>query len=182
MEWNAIATKNWPPSYFLSRRSYGLSVLLLQFGLPVAISCFCYLRISHRLARHIKLRQSQTILPEAERRLVARRRRTNKMMSSMVALFVVAWLPLNAANLVRDFELDFITQGNTYNVIFASCHLASMTSLVWNPVIYGFYSETFRAAVKSIFEPCCNHAINNNNRSAKTESIPLNGQKASCLT
>lgn len=144
-----FCAEKWPST--LSRRFYGLNVLLLQVGLPVLISSFCYASISRRLARQISFRKHSTILPEAERRLINRRRRTNLMMSLMVVFFVLAWLPLNVINLLRDFEL--VNFEEFFNFVFVLCHLTSMTSLVWNPIIYSFFNRPFRTAFKTWLIP-----------------------------
>lgn len=140
----------WPPE---TKEFYGISVLILQFALPVLISSYCYASISRRLAQQIAVRKRTTILPEAERRLINRRRRTNLMMSSMVVFFVLAWSPLNIINVIRDFELVDLKNFELLNIVFILCHLAAMTSIVWNPIIYSFFNESFRAAIENWFSP-----------------------------
>lgn len=140
--------EQWPSQ--TDRRIYGILVPLVQFGVPVICTSACYIMISNRLGAQIKTRQSQQrMLPESERRLIQRRRRTNRMMAAMVAGFVLMWLPWNFANLARDLKFDaYFLKSDDFNLTFAICHLVAMTSTACNPVIYSFFNESFRSAIK----------------------------------
>lgn len=144
--------EDWPSP--VARRTYSISVSIIQFSLPLCLSCFCYTSISTTLGRQIEHRKKQTILPEAERRLINRRRRTNRMMTVMVLLFALAWSPMLFVNLLRDFNVaaSFIN-GENFNLVFAVCHIASMTSIIWNPLIYSWFNEPFRTAIMNFTEP-----------------------------
>lgn len=142
--------EEWPSTNRMSREWYGLSVMILQFGLPCAISVFCYWRIGECLKTQIERRlKHEVLMPIAERRLIERRRRTTRMMTLMVSGFVVFWLPLNLINSLRDFTP--MSESNEFSLVFAAAHLLAMTSLVSNPIIYCWYKEDFRIALKSIF-------------------------------
>uniref|UniRef100_A0A915PIA5 G-protein coupled receptors family 1 profile domain-containing protein n=1 Tax=Setaria digitata TaxID=48799 RepID=A0A915PIA5_9BILA len=123
-------------------RIYGISVLTLQFGMPVIICSLCYWKISRVISRQIeKRKEQQFLLKESERRLQDRRTRSNRMMVCMVLSFVLAWLPLNLINLSR----DFYGVSSLFSIMFALCHVIAMTSAVWNPVIYTWFNPQLRS-------------------------------------
>lgn len=143
--------EEWPRHSRFSRQWYGLAVMILQFGLPCAISALCYWRISIRLKEQIQRRlKHEVLMPTAERRLIDRRRRTTRMMALMVSGFVVFWFPLNLINSLRDFTPLF-SDSNEFGLLFAAAHVLAMTSLVSNPIIYCWFNEPFRTALRSIF-------------------------------
>uniref|UniRef100_A0A914WC16 G-protein coupled receptors family 1 profile domain-containing protein n=1 Tax=Plectus sambesii TaxID=2011161 RepID=A0A914WC16_9BILA len=171
-QWEAVTSRG--------RKTYGLSVLTVQFGLPIIISSLCYMAISRTLtAQIVKRLEHQIMLPEGERRLIQRKSRTNRMMVTMVFSFLLAWLPLNFVNIVRDFDLSpyyvestigheqvaedssskqssfGIIPVNWFSVFFAAGHVVAMTSAVWNPLIYGWYNPQFRTALRQIIPTLC---------------------------
>ncbi|VDN21540.1 unnamed protein product [Gongylonema pulchrum] len=130
-------------------RIYGMSVLTLQFGVPVIICTLCYWTISRVISRQIeKRKEQQFLLKENEKRLHDRRARSNRMMVCMVLSFVLAWLPLNLINLSR----DFYGVSSLFSILFALCHVIAMTSAVWNPVIYTWFNPQLRTTIKGILK------------------------------
>ncbi|CAJ0587782.1 unnamed protein product, partial [Mesorhabditis spiculigera] len=132
------------------RRLYGITVLLLQFGIPTVISSLCYWMISRVMSCQLEKRRGQKLLPDREGQLEKRKSRANRMMISMVGGLVLAWMPLNAMNLLRDF-FQFGGEG-WFSTVFALCHVVAMTSAVWNPLIYSWFNPQFRAAIKGIWD------------------------------
>ncbi|KAK6746496.1 hypothetical protein RB195_000019 [Necator americanus] len=131
-----------------SRRLYGLSVLLSQFGIPALISSVCYWLISRVMSSQLERRRGQTLLKESEEKLVNRKARANRMMIAMVLGFIFAWMPLNAINLYRD--LGSSVGSPWFSTVFALCHVLAMTSAALNPVIYSWFNPQFRSAIQSL--------------------------------
>lgn len=120
----------------------GLLVLLIQFGLPLIISSICYLSIGRIISRQIKKRhQQQILLQENQNRLEGRKHRSHRMMIAMVGGLILAWLPMNCINLLRDFAPS---DSPYYTLIFASCHVVAMTSAIWNCIIYSWFNPQFK--------------------------------------
>lgn len=140
-----------------ARRLYGSAVLILQFSVPLFVSCFCYIRISRHLDGRVTQRlRHEIILPEAMKRLDERRTRTNRMMVVMVLSFLLTWCPFNLLNILRDFEIaQPLIQLSIYNTLYAFTHLMAMTSLIWNPIIYAWFNESFRAAIREAIRELC---------------------------
>uniref|UniRef100_A0A7E4W7N6 G_PROTEIN_RECEP_F1_2 domain-containing protein n=1 Tax=Panagrellus redivivus TaxID=6233 RepID=A0A7E4W7N6_PANRE len=130
------------------RKIYGVSVLLIQFGVPVLISSVCYLLIGRIINKQIeKRKKQQVLLEENQHRLDSRKSRSSRMMVAMVGGLVLAWLPMNLINLWRDFSTpDKVSQW--YSLVFAGCHVVAMTSAVWNPIIYSWFNPQFRDTVR----------------------------------
>ena len=86
------------------------------------------------------------VLPASERRMVARRRRANRMMVAMLCSFVLAWLPMNILNIIRDFDLlSTLPQlQQMFYLLFAVAHCVAMMACVCNPMIYSWFNESFR--------------------------------------
>ena len=72
---------------------------------------------------------------------------------------------------ISDVENLFIT--------YAVCHLASMTSAISNPVLYGFMNENFRAEFRKIWRKLKKAlSIRPGNRTTNTvEEVPLSSVK-----
>ncbi|TMS38476.1 hypothetical protein L596_005195 [Steinernema carpocapsae] len=133
------------------RRFYGLTVLVLQFGVPVLISSLCYFAVSRVISRQIEKRRRQHMLPDNEQKLVSRKNRSLRMMVSMVLGLVLAWLPLNLINLWRDFD-STEEPSKWFSLLFAGGHVIAMTSAALNPVIYSWFNPQFKEILQNIFE------------------------------
>ncbi|KAK0399910.1 hypothetical protein QR680_003270 [Steinernema hermaphroditum] len=132
------------------RRFYGLTVLVLQFGMPVVISSLCYIAVSRVISRQIEKRRRQHMLPDNEQKLVSRKNRSLRMMVSMVLGLVLAWLPLNLFNLWRDFDSNQ-EPSEWFSLLFAAGHVVAMTSAALNPVIYSWFNPQFRETLQNVF-------------------------------
>ncbi|KAF7637651.1 G_PROTEIN_RECEP_F1_2 domain-containing protein [Meloidogyne graminicola] len=173
--------ENWPDTDTQTGRSrlrkyYGILVLIVQFGLPMLISCLCYWQIGRliRLQMRRRSERQMVILQESKDRMKSQKNKTNLMMATMVAGLVLAWLPMNLINLWRDLnnensvngdefvnfentkqieingEINEIS-GNTntawFSLIFAASHSIAMTS-----VIYSFFNPQFRETIRKVLE------------------------------
>ena len=46
------------------------------------------------------------------------------------------------------------TDGSTMLIIFATCHLLAMSSVLSNPIIYGFLNDNFKQSLFSLASHC----------------------------
>ncbi|KAL4702217.1 hypothetical protein ACJJTC_004623 [Scirpophaga incertulas] len=81
-----------------------------------------------------------------------RKRRTNRMLIAMVAIFGLSWLPLNLINISSDFY-SFAEDWTYYMVLFFVAHFIAMSSTCYNPFLYAWLNENFRKEFKQIL-PC----------------------------
>ena len=78
-----------------------------------------------------------------------RKRRTNRMLIAMVAIFGLSWLPLNLINLLNDINK---TTGDWYyyNLAFFAVHAVAMSSTCYNPFLYAWLNDNFRKEFKQV--------------------------------
>ncbi|CDW52138.1 flp 18 GPCR receptor [Trichuris trichiura] len=148
-----------------ARQIYGGAVLVLQFIIPLIVITFCYGSIFLRVIKGVSMRQTtdHSLLPmngmpsEAmvarQKAAVRRRQRTNRMLISMVAVFVACWFLQVLLNVLRDFGAipsPIADQPYLFSLI---VHCIAMTSTLWNPVLYAWLNESFRKAFFEIL-PC----------------------------
>ncbi|XGW33857.1 hypothetical protein V3C99_017938 [Haemonchus contortus] len=136
----------------ISKRTYTLSVLATQYAFPLFSLVFAYTRIAHRM----KLRFANRNIPfssslsqnQRRKSVVDRQRRTHLLLMCVVAVFAIAWLPLNVFHMVNTFEWVSLFSVST----FAICHVAAMCSACLNPLIYAFFNHNFRTEFIRLFE------------------------------
>ncbi|XGW33855.1 hypothetical protein V3C99_017938 [Haemonchus contortus] len=158
----------------ISKRTYTLSVLATQYAFPLFSLVFAYTRIAHRM----KLRFANRNIPfssslsqnQRRKSVVDRQRRTHLLLMCVVAVFAIAWLPLNvfhmslqrtSRKIKKSFSLarSYHQRVNTFEWVslfsvstFAICHVAAMCSACLNPLIYAFFNHNFRTEFIRLFE------------------------------
>ncbi len=154
-----FCSENW--SSELARIAYGTVILIVQFLLPFSIMGYCYNRICARLNRGILVRRASSLsanhcaLTNSEKRVLRRKCRTNRMLILMVIVFGSCWVLSVVQNLLRDAKAlpKFIEEQEVFYHLVV--HWISMTSTVWNPLLYAVFNWQFREAFKGLF-PCYN--------------------------
>ncbi len=128
------------------KKSYGAALLFVQYGLPVILMSFCYFKIL------LKVKSDLVIGAHAGRPLqeqaAARKRSVMRVLVLMVLAFVGSWFPLAVFNILRDFEVEideFID--NQFYLVQLLSHAIAMTSVIWNPILYFWMSNTHRTAL-----------------------------------
>ncbi|XP_055626043.1 neuropeptide Y receptor type 2 [Toxorhynchites rutilus septentrionalis] len=139
----------WPSENM--RKVFSIATSILQFVLPFIIMAFCYICVSIKLNDRARTKPGSktTRREEAER---DRKKRTNRMLIAMVAIFGISWLPLNLVNMCNDFYSD-INAWPFYNLLFFIAHLTAMSSTCYNPFLYAWLNENFRKEFKQVL-PC----------------------------
>ncbi|CAI9608987.1 unnamed protein product [Staurois parvus] len=125
------------------RRAYTVTILLLQYVVPLCFIICCYLRIS------VYLRRREGLLG----RSYSHMRRINIMLGSMLGAFAICNLPLHIFNIIVEWNHQLISVCY-HNLIFSLCHLLAMISTCINPVIYGLLNSNVKQEVKLLVERC----------------------------
>uniref|UniRef100_A0AC34QL65 G-protein coupled receptors family 1 profile domain-containing protein n=1 Tax=Panagrolaimus sp. JU765 TaxID=591449 RepID=A0AC34QL65_9BILA len=154
-----FCAEDWGPD-LSSRSVYGTVVFILQFVVPFFIITFCYLMISLRLGRGMLIKRTsggpKLSGPQTEQRKHAlkRRLRTNRMLMAMVLVFLVCWTPAVAFNFLRDYQWlpEFIAKQEYLSGVITHC--VSMSSTIWNPILYALLNEQFRLAFAELLASC----------------------------
>uniref|UniRef100_A0A1I8AL79 G_PROTEIN_RECEP_F1_2 domain-containing protein n=1 Tax=Steinernema glaseri TaxID=37863 RepID=A0A1I8AL79_9BILA len=153
-----FCTEEWGDDH-AGRSTYGTLVFLMQFVLPLTVITFCYMMISLRLGKGMLVKKncSEKLLTHgSEQRKTALRRRirTNRMLQAMVGVFCCCWMPSVAFNFLRDYQwlpMFVLRQEYLFGII---THCISMSSTVWNPILYALLNEQFRLAFSSLLASC----------------------------
>ncbi|XP_053144590.1 neuropeptide Y receptor type 2-like [Hemicordylus capensis] len=129
----AVCSEKWP-SENRDATIYSLSMLLLQYVLPLSIICYAYIRIWFKLRSHIS--------PIARNDSHCRRRKTTKMLVMVVVVFAISWLPFHIFQLASDLDLVLIF--HEYKLLYTVFHVVAMCSTFANPLLYGWMNKNYR--------------------------------------
>uniref|UniRef100_A0A1A9VHR1 G-protein coupled receptors family 1 profile domain-containing protein n=1 Tax=Glossina austeni TaxID=7395 RepID=A0A1A9VHR1_GLOAU len=148
--------ENWPSEHY--RKVFGSVTTIIQFVLPFFIISICYVWISMKLNARAKAKpgSKSSRKEEADR---DRKKRTNRMLIAMVAVFGLSWLPLNVVNMFDDFY-EKSNEWRFYTLFFFVAHSIAMSSTCYNPFLYAWLNENFRKEFKHVL-PCFNPSNNN---------------------
>ena len=109
--------------------------------------------------------------------------RTNYLLISISIIFCISWMPLNLFNLYADLYMSssprtqvsqcavniIFDKSNkkldseyfqNFMILFAICHMMGMTSSFSNPLLYGYFNNTFRTEFREIL---CQQRMTGNN-------------------
>ncbi|XP_075727920.1 prolactin-releasing peptide receptor isoform X1 [Rhipicephalus microplus] len=130
----AYCEEVWPS--LRGRQLFGALTTAAQFVLPLGVVGGCYVRVGQRL--------------RGRRRRSAHR--TQLMLLAMVLAFALAWLPLNACNLLADFHSASLgwPMGD---VLFLAAHAAAMSSTCYDPLLYAWFNDNFRKQFVRMLHP-----------------------------
>jgi hypothetical protein len=91
-----------------------------------------------------------------QKQLRDKRRKNNRMLILVSVAHFLSWLPLNVVNIIfyacDTEEQPLFTNVEHMLIIYAICHLASMSSCITNPILYGYMNENFRAEFGKIWD------------------------------
>lgn len=145
----SLCEEDWPSEQW--RKVFGALTSLLQFAIPLVIITFCYVCVSIKLNDRAKLKPgSKTSKREEADR--DRKKRTNRMLIAMVAVFAISWLPLNLVNIFHDFY-SMEEEWQYATLLFFISHCVAMSSTCYNPFLYAWLNENFRKEFKQLM-PC----------------------------
>ncbi|XP_015205143.1 neuropeptide Y receptor Y7 [Lepisosteus oculatus] len=141
----AVCSEKWPHGSNRDGIIYSLSMLLLQYVVPLGIISYAYVRIWFKLKNHVS--------PSNRSESVYRRRKTTKMLALVVVVFGVCWLPFHMFQLASD--LDLIMKFKDYKLLYTVFHVIAMCSTFANPLLYGWMNKNYRNGFLMFFR--CEH-------------------------
>uniref|UniRef100_A0A3B4Z7C6 Neuropeptide Y receptor type 2 n=1 Tax=Seriola lalandi dorsalis TaxID=1841481 RepID=A0A3B4Z7C6_SERLL len=113
-----VCTEKWPGSS-MNGSIYSISMLLVQYGLPLAINSVAYIRIWNKLKNHMS--------HGGRNDRHQRRKKTTKMLLTMVVVFAVSWLPFHAFQLAVDIDSTVLYMKD-FKLLFTVFHIVAMCS------------------------------------------------------
>lgn len=156
--------ENWPEPTSI-KIIFSICTTMLQFAIPFLMITVCYISVSVKLNDRARTKPgSKTSKREEADR--DRKKRTNRMLIAMVAVFGISWMPLNVYNIRADLRpIEDTSEDNSeYSLlIFFVTHAIAMSSTCYNPFLYAWLNENFRKEFIQIL-PCLFRALS-----------PLNG-------
>ncbi|KAM6908870.1 neuropeptide Y receptor Y2, like [Xenentodon cancila] len=144
-----VCTEKWPGKN-TDGTIYSISMLILQYFLPLSIISFAYARIWSKLRGHVSPAEnggSSNAGSERHRR----RRKTTKMLVTMVVVFAVSWLPFHAFQLATDIDSTVLDMRD-FRLLYTVFHVVAMCSTFANPLLYGWMNRNYRAAFLAVFK------------------------------
>lgn len=139
LEYVMTCEEHWPDQK--GRIYYSIFSLVIQYLLPFVVVSYTYTKIYLKVNRGNSMARQER---ERERRL----KKTNSLLVAMALAHCVSWLPLNTLNLIGDLYEDYFKDisKEVYLVSFFLCHLIGMSTVITNPLLYGYYNDNFRKA------------------------------------
>lgn len=147
---HSYCEEHWPSEPF--RKVFSSITSILQFVVPFFVIAFCYVCVSIKLNDRARSKpgSKSSKREEADRE---RKRRTNRMLIAMVAIFGISWLPLNIINVVEDFY-SYANDWTYYRLCFFMTHCLAMSSTCYNPFLYAWLNDNFRKEFKQVRRLC----------------------------
>uniref|UniRef100_A0A8C5Q2A4 Neuropeptide Y receptor type 2 n=1 Tax=Leptobrachium leishanense TaxID=445787 RepID=A0A8C5Q2A4_9ANUR len=139
-----VCSERWPVGNLNYSTIYSISMLLIQYILPLAIICYAYIRIWTKLKNHVSPGGGNDHYHQ-------RRRKTTKMLVAVVVVFAVSWLPFHAFQLASDIDSKVLDL-NEYKFIYTIFHVIAMCSTFANPILYGWMNNNYRTAFLTAFK------------------------------
>ncbi|XP_040291725.1 neuropeptide Y receptor type 4-2-like [Bufo bufo] len=164
-ELNFLANKSVCAEYWTSgkeKRAYTVTLLLLQYVIPLFFIICCYVRIS------VHLYHRESLFGRSYNHM----KRVNLMLASMLGAFAVCYLPLQIFNNIVDWNYQLISVCY-HNLIFSLCHLLAMISTCINPIIYGLLNSNVKQEVKILVQRCKGQRKKGSDTLYESENRPL---------
>ncbi|KAL4706616.1 hypothetical protein ACJJTC_009028 [Scirpophaga incertulas] len=169
-----ICTEQW--SNAKQSEQYTCALLALQFALPLSALICTYMKIAHVVWGGRTPGEAETL---RDTRMQSSKRKMIKMMVTVVAVFIICWLPLNVFIVLwtmhENDEQWAAWPGMPY-VWFAS-HWLAMSHSCYNPIIYCYMNTKYRRGFKEVLAAwfCLkfNDASRSFQRSSIGEGVPL---------
>ncbi|XP_022101544.1 prolactin-releasing peptide receptor-like [Acanthaster planci] len=137
--------ENWPDVD--DRKRYSIVIFLLEFIFPLLLVTAAHMSIAIKLKRNVK--------PGARRRENdpqenQRRRRTNRMLSAVVAVFAICWFPFCVYAVLGELNLgtDLLDP-----IVFVVFYFLAISSTWLNPMLYAWLNDNFRKEFHRLL-PC----------------------------
>ncbi|XP_002740053.1 prolactin-releasing peptide receptor-like [Saccoglossus kowalevskii] len=128
------------------RIAYSITLILVQYIVPLIIVSVCYAKMSINLNRRVA---PGVVTDEQMYRDTRRKQRTNRLLLAVVASFAFSWFPFNVFMVLTDTDIDAINHVYA-NIVFAFCHIIALSSTCYNPFIYAWLHPNFRKKLKSM--------------------------------
>ncbi|OXA56972.1 RYamide receptor [Folsomia candida] len=148
------------------RLAYSLTLMILQYFLPISVLAFTYSRIVIAVWGKKPPGEAED---NRDQRLARAKRKTIKTTLLVISTYTLAWLPLNLFQLYME---TFTNAAQLPNIeyIFIVCHLLAMGHSAMNPIIYGAFNDRFRESFTSVLSGCSRYSRKNGGSSSNNKT------------
>jgi len=140
--------ENW--SHIHHHLAYTIICFLVQYLIPCISIGYIYCRVCRALPNIV------TNAPRTNIRMIrkmARRKRANIILVGVSLIFFICWAPINVLNIFMNistmFNFESPLDQHWLLITFSGCHLFAMTSVVFNPVLYGLTNKCIKKSLQS---------------------------------
>uniref|UniRef100_A0A8B9K164 G protein-coupled receptor 83 n=1 Tax=Astyanax mexicanus TaxID=7994 RepID=A0A8B9K164_ASTMX len=144
----SLCVPDFPEPSELYRQYLDLATFILLYVLPLLIITVAYWAVARRLWRRNAIGDVTSEQYFLQRR---KRKRTIKMLVLVVAVFAVCWFPLNCYVVLLSSQAI-----HSNNAIYFTFHWLAMSSTCYNPFIYCWLNQGFRAELTYLLSMCRN--------------------------
>uniref|UniRef100_UPI00398F7571 G-protein coupled receptor 83-like n=1 Tax=Pristiophorus japonicus TaxID=55135 RepID=UPI00398F7571 len=123
-----------------------LATFGLLYALPLLVISVAYAAVAKKLWLCTAIGDVTLEQYAAQRR---KKKKTIKMMMLVVVVFAVCWFPLNCYVVLVSSQLI-----RTSNALYFTCHWLATSSTCYNPFIYCWLNDKFRAELTSLLGVC----------------------------
>ncbi|XP_052766546.1 neuropeptide F receptor-like [Mya arenaria] len=114
------------------RHAYTVSILVVQYFMPLIVTSFLYIRIGNVLTRRpIKKKEKR------------HKHKTNKILIAIVLFYAICWTPWTMLALMLEFYPNIIP-GSHIKLFDLLLKIFAMGSACINPFMYGWLNDNFR--------------------------------------
>ncbi|KAL4647109.1 putative G-protein coupled receptor 83 [Arapaima gigas] len=142
----SLCVPNFPEPSDVYWKYIDLATFVLLYMLPLLIITVAYTAVAKRLWRRNAIGDITTEQYFAHRK---KKKKTIKMLVAVVAVFAVCWFPLNCYVVLLSSQVI-----RSSNALYFSFHWFAMSSTCYNPFIYCWLNENFRAELKYLMGMC----------------------------
>ena len=131
-----LCVERWP--WAKGREIYSILMFMIQFCIPLFITSVLYWQIFIKLENR-PIKQTD----------MKRKKKTNRILIAIVALFALCWLPWNIWALILEFNAP-IVQGRHFKLVDLLLKVFAMSSACVNPFLYCWLNDNFRKELGNI--------------------------------
>ncbi|XP_062600807.1 G-protein coupled receptor 83-like isoform X1 [Saccostrea cucullata] len=141
---------NFPEPKEEFEKTLTITTTIIQYFIPLTIIGVSYGRIVRKLWRRTHL---GAVTHSQQRSQNKAKRKSIKLLITVVVVFALCWMPLNLYHILTDFHPN--TSVFQYNsTAFFVFHWIAISSTCYNPFVYCWMNESFRKEVKSCIDVC----------------------------
>ncbi|XP_078661989.1 prokineticin receptor 2-like [Branchiostoma floridae x Branchiostoma belcheri] len=141
----------WPIQLESAYKAYYLTLLVIEFALPVVIMCFCYIRIALRIWFRIVPGQQTR---DQQAAMLRSKKRNVRLLIVILVLFVLCWGPNYGYSVVRDFYPHLLATSGINITLHYVVEALAMSNGSINTIVYVALNANARKYIKKLAKEC----------------------------